>query len=628
MTATPGPASLDPQIRSNTGYIPQIDGLRAIAVIAVIINHFHSDSLPSGFLGVDIFFVISGFVITKAIHGRKQRNAIQFLADFYHRRLKRIAPALIFCSLVTGVVTLAFIPTPNESINTGIFGLIGASNLYLWKISSDYFSGNSELNTFLQTWSLGVEEQFYLLFPLITLIAGVTSTGPEKFIKRLAVITLPITIASLIYFIYLQAVNPTSSYYLPTTRAWELGLGVIAYCWTKAIDRAAHALQPTIQEGLGLGLLTLLVGCMAMPNQAISASTIGATTITAALMASRLTETSSISTALNWKPMRLIGLMSFSLYLWHWPILAFTTWSPALQSAFPYLQIALIIVFSASSYYVIENPVRNNKRLGKKLGIPIYLTAIILSAGALKLGKSSSLNKSGEFYTSVQAHMPCEMLSHHKTNNWRGCLKRSTDKPTIFVFGNSHASNLVPSLEAVAPKLGYKSVKYLTNISAFEYATGVETTSQFWNNSSELQEFRSSLKPGDLIVISNQPSLEQIKQLSPLSNPGIKLAIVDDIPKLCDSKTYLPSLAFNGNGCKTEFEQAIQHRKTDELIDFSKRFKATYLDPAPFLCEDNNVCKSKRNGVILYADASPHFSKQGATVLAPFFEANLPKANP
>jgi peptidoglycan/LPS O-acetylase OafA/YrhL len=138
-------------------YRPEIDGIRAFAVTAVIINHFSKELLPSGYLGVDIFFVISGFVITSSLAGRPSENFRDFLVGFYTRRIKRLVPALVLFVLITSILICLFNPYPDASLKTGITSLFGLSNLYLLRQSTDYFSLSTELDAFTHTWSLGVK---------------------------------------------------------------------------------------------------------------------------------------------------------------------------------------------------------------------------------------------------------------------------------------------------------------------------------------------------------------------------------------------------------------------------------------------------------------------------------------
>ena len=151
-----------------TEYRKDIDGLRAIAIIAVIINHLNKNILENGYLGVDIFFVISGFVITRSLLlNSKEQKFSDFIIDFYLKRIKRIIPALIFFVLIMSILIFLFIPLPGPSLKTGIFSLLGLSNIFLYNQSIDYFASSADLNIFTNTWSLGVEEQFYIFYPFL-----------------------------------------------------------------------------------------------------------------------------------------------------------------------------------------------------------------------------------------------------------------------------------------------------------------------------------------------------------------------------------------------------------------------------------------------------------------------------
>ena len=142
-------------------YRPEIDGIRAFAVVAVIINHCNKDILTGGYLGVDIFFVISGFVITSSLYKRPSANFKDFISGFYERRIKRLLPALSVFVLITSIAICLFQENPYQSLWTGLTSLFGLSNLYLLDKSTDYFARSTELNVFTHTWSLGVEEQFF-----------------------------------------------------------------------------------------------------------------------------------------------------------------------------------------------------------------------------------------------------------------------------------------------------------------------------------------------------------------------------------------------------------------------------------------------------------------------------------
>ena len=193
-------------------YRPEIDGLRAFAVITVIINHFNKDILPGGYLGVDIFFVISGFVITSSLSQRPSKNFKDFISGFYARRIKRLVPALIVFVVITGILITLFNPTPGRILLSGLFSLVGVSNIYFYSRSTDYFATSTALNPFTHTWSLGVEEQFYILFPLLIWFSGFGRQSKNGS-RNLFLIVSALTIASIIGYLYLFLMMTSGYHY-------------------------------------------------------------------------------------------------------------------------------------------------------------------------------------------------------------------------------------------------------------------------------------------------------------------------------------------------------------------------------------------------------------------------------
>ena len=230
-------------------------------------------------------------------------------------------------------------------------------------------------------------------------------------------------------------------------------------------------------------------------------------------------------------------------------------------------------------------------------------------------------------FVAVQTYLSCEMLSVNRIQDSSGasCLARRNKKPSIFVFGNSHASNFIDSLEAVKEKLGYDSVYYLTNIGALEFVRKVDVKDQFWSGNPTFLNFRDNLQKNDLVIFSPYPSLGQQKKLAAaVQTSGARLVFIDNMPKLCDDKSYLSSFTLGREGCVVSKSEATLHRQTSYLKEVSKSLGAKYIDPVEVLCS-RGFCRSTFNGNPLYADGSPHMTIANKLFFKSFFEENLPQ---
>jgi peptidoglycan/LPS O-acetylase OafA/YrhL len=335
-------------------YRREVDGLRAVAVLAVIINHLNKNILPAGYLGVDVFFVISGYVITSSLAHRPNRGFREFLATFYARRVKRLIPALTLCVAVSGVLICLFDPDPVFSMRTGIASLFGLSNVYLLKQATDYFGSSTELNIFTHTWSLAVEEQFYLLFPTLVWLSGFgrqSKTGA----RNLTCLTSVFSVASLVAFVYLYRISQSAAYFLMPTRLWELGAGCVMYPGAKT-SIATGVVRRFSPSKWAAALIALFF----LPSYFAVAATIAVVVVTAVLLAT-LRPATLAYTVLTSPQAVYIGLISYSLYLWHWVVLTLAHWTIGMQWWSVSLQIAVIFGLASASYRYVENPLRRSR---------------------------------------------------------------------------------------------------------------------------------------------------------------------------------------------------------------------------------------------------------------------------
>jgi peptidoglycan/LPS O-acetylase OafA/YrhL len=328
-------------------YRPDIDGLRAIAVVAVVLFHAELVSFPAGFMGVDVFFVISGYLITGIL--LKDASIIRF----YQRRARRILPALFAMLAAVLIVGLAlFLPHDlSTAARTVAATLIFISNIAFWRMAN-YFAHETQVWPLLHTWSLGVEEQFYIFFPL--LVRFIPLRG-RAFAGLIIVLGLASFAAAVLFVAHR---NGTPAFYLMPFRAWELLVGAVLA--TGVIPPLSRWWARSLVGAIGLAaiLLPMLTNVMPLPFPGLGA--LGPVLGTGALIWAGTGGTHLLSPVLSWKPVVFVGLISYSLYLWHWPVLAFARyWAIAPLTPMQAISaVAAAFVLATLSWRFVERPFR------------------------------------------------------------------------------------------------------------------------------------------------------------------------------------------------------------------------------------------------------------------------------
>ena len=442
-------------------YRADIDGLRALAVLPVVLYHMGlSRYMPGGFIGVDIFFVISGYLITSIIAANIDSNSYS-LADFYNRRIKRIFPVLFVLYIVVAFISLlSHFPAESATVGNSIASSVFFVSNILFYYSSGYFDTASESNFLLHTWSLSVEEQFYVLFPIILYMM-------RNLTKNQRLLTLIIiAIASFLASIYLVNNDASAAYYLVHSRAWELMLGAIL-----AIS-APNALAKPIAELMGLfGLLLIIASCFLInkstpfPGLAALPACLGAV----AIIYSGISKTWT-STILGNPILRFFGLISYSFYLWHWPIWVFFSERIQLQGTIgtliKILLIGLSIIVATISWQYIEKPFRQKRSWLNQRNVLTggVIAMILMTAFAFSLSKVNrtiwsppiEAEKINEFVNyggiKFQTEANCFIETAEKPFDIENCLKFSKNK-NLLVLGDSHAAHLVWGLNEIYPDI-------------------------------------------------------------------------------------------------------------------------------------------------------------------------------
>jgi peptidoglycan/LPS O-acetylase OafA/YrhL len=427
-------------------HIAGIDGLRALAVLAVMLFHLKPGLLPGGFSGVDVFFVISGYVVSHSVGSYLSQNIGQFYVTFLTRRVRRIIPALLTCLLVTALLCVLLVP-PGAWLSvtmgqTALGACFGLSNFALVWLNDGYFSPRAEFNPFTHTWSLAVEEQFYLLFPLLFL--PWLRRGASVWRTRLLGAT---AVLSLAWAAYATPRYPQVSYYLLPSRFWELAAGVFLQhahatgrltgdAMSKATSGVLSRVTSEVWLNTGLLLVTLgfvLCDAQAFPFPWALLSVIGTL---AALHGLRFSPIGHLSSrALEHPVVSWIGRLSYSLYLWHWPVYVLFRWTVGIEGPISALvAIAVTFGFAACSYYFVEQPIRTSRTRGVR-AIAWGLTASALAAAAIHVGFRNQGSLSLSVASNERVWSPYYLAALASDNGESRPKSRR-----LFVIGDSHAA--------------------------------------------------------------------------------------------------------------------------------------------------------------------------------------------
>ena len=440
-------------------YRPEIDGLRAIAVISVILYHtqfilFDEEIFKGGFIGVDIFFVISGYLISSIIFKEFQITGSFSFKNFYERRIRRILPALLAVMVLSFPIAWLYLLPKNfvEYSESILYSLGFSSNFYFWSLGGNYEDTNSLLKPFLHTWSLSVEEQFYIVFPIVILIT-------YKFLKKYLISIIILGFFLSLFISDFGSKNyPGSTFYFLPTRGWELLAGsILSYFEIKNGHRGKNTslnlLMPTI------GILLVIHSIFFFNDQMNHPSLSTISPIIGVCLIIWFSEKNEIVTKiLSSKIFVGIGLISYSLYLWHYPILAFDKISDFSEEGFfnKLIITFLIIFFSICSYFLVERPARNKNSSFKKIILSLFVTFIVLISINYNV-----INNNG-----YSSRLP-EIISRslNKSNNKKDeifDIKLSPNKK-IYLIGDSHVFNLDLELKLILNKNNYNYHSYIVN---------------------------------------------------------------------------------------------------------------------------------------------------------------------
>ena len=533
---------------SNLRYRPEIDGLRAVAVIPVILFHMGLSWMPGGFIGVDVFFVISGFLITSIIKKELDQGSFSF-RDFWARRVRRILPAMIFVSAVTLAVTYFFVFRPDQQAigKQGLAALLSVANIYFWQSSEDYWGKEAEESPFLHAWSLSVEEQFYMFFPVaMWLIFRFRSHWLQGCI-------LTATLGSLALFLWGLPGHPAATFYLLPTRVWELGTGcLLAVSLSHQSPRSSHF---GIIAFAGLGVVIASYLFVDKLSAWLGLSVVGAALIIA------FGQTGICNKLLSRRSLVHIGKISYSLYLWHWPVLVLAR-TTGLLSHGPWGNVLLLVttyILALGTYQLIEKPTRRRKGI-----IPVILLCGILTAiGASWMGYSMRFYDTSQFDEARYVTYDCHPYTSRVVGGTRLATTiiekrgfspdaylrsgiRVGDKsasPEIVVLGDSHGSMWSDAIARVAKETDIPAAFFCMNgVTPFFDIPPTGQNAAYKLTAREKLQFDQArincLKKWNprLVIIStfwaSRNNRETTELLEFLGKQGLRVLLIEDPPVL------------------------------------------------------------------------------------------------
>ncbi len=689
MTAIPAPADAlaAAEVASTTGHVPgvvhnhrlsdsyrpEVDGLRAVAVLAVLFYHAGL-SFPGGYVGVDVFFVISGFLITSLIV--KDLDAGKFsLSTFYERRARRIVPALL-AMLLAVLIAGWWLLLADDLVQLGksvIAQALFSANIYFYR-AVDYFAGSAEQLPLLHTWSLAVEEQFYFFFPLLLMVC-------YKF-KRLRTRGSLVSLFTVI-FIFSLAISimgvkkaPDATFYLLPTRTWELLAGsllaVFPLNWNPS--------RKIIREALAwLGLVGIGFACFAyteetaFPGLAAIPPVIGAALIIWANAKTGRPEgepgLTSVGRLLATPPVVFIGLISYSLYLWHWPLLAFSKyWAfEELSLGYRWQMVGLSIVLAVLSWWLVETPFRRRKLFVTKPAVLAFGGGFVAASVMIGIvlvylhGIPNRFDKEVADIVAARTEFTrVRNVSRQDLANDRlirfGEKDQQPGKVGLLVWGDSHAERLLPALDAYGKEHGLAGRAVIN--SATSPLLGFHIKTRFGLNAEAIPFGEALLKyvkdqkipavmlvamwerdltnafteDADKDVVGVVPALK--KTVERFNAEGVKVYVMLQVPyhRFDVPKAMAYNEVFDTDA--GDWEQTIErHNKTNaRMYECAKEISSpmcVFIDPAPaFIGPDGLHYVGERDGAPLFSD-NHHLTRTGAMVIMePLLEKALGRKTP
>jgi peptidoglycan/LPS O-acetylase OafA/YrhL len=639
--------------RSDSSFRPDIEGLRALAVLLVVACHARVPGLQGGFIGVDVFFVISGYLITRLLLGEWQREGRLDIAGFYVRRLRRLLPAF---ALMLGFVIAAtwFLYAPTEQVfhlQRAVAATLYFSNIHYALQSTDYMAPSAKLDPLLHTWSLGVEEQFYLVWPLLLLLAGLLARHTGR--QWLPAVLVIAGLTSFAACILLTQSRQPLAFFLPVTRAWEFCLGAALVLLEGRVVLRASVVEVVAAAALLAlpGAALLLSPKTPFPGAVALVPALG--TALLILLVPRLAPGNLPLRVLALAPMQWMGRLSYGWYLWHWPLLVFG------REVFPgqglpgdLLIAGIALLLAQASYTFVEHPVRTSPRFGHRFVArgAFALTALSLAGITLISSQAVELSESERFqrYHAVKADYPS--IYNFKCDGWfydsqlRECPGGAQDgHKTAVLLGDSHAGQWYSAVHEVMRHSGWRLV--VMTKSACPIVDEEYFYERIGRTFTECGEWRRNaveriraLRP-ELVIVASASDYPLPPEawaagtgriLADLADSTAGIFILRDTPApgfnapgCLARREWNPSLA--PANCTFDYHNAHADQVMKALEQAARPYpNAHIIDLTRVVC-DQNPCDVSTAGTIKYRDGH-HLTDSYVRSLAPHLRSRLREA--
>jgi peptidoglycan/LPS O-acetylase OafA/YrhL len=624
-------------------YRADVDGLRGVAIVLVLL--FHGTKIcPGGFIGVDVFFTISGFLITGLLLDEQQRRGGVRVVDFWIRRIRRLLPAatlMVLATLVAGFVIM--FPEDYDALaKSAVAQQLFSSNVYFWR-KSGYFDSSAELKPLLHTWSLAVEEQFYVAYPLLLMLLG---RLPRHVMAASLLILAAISLGISDWGV---RAYPQMAFYLLPSRAWEILLGgLICFAPPRLNTRAANLLA-------GIGLLGILFSAWAFntqtpfPGRAVLLPCVG----TALLIYANSWTKTWAARVLETQPLVFVGLISYSLYHWHWPLLSFLAYlrcGTSLDNVSSGVALALSVVLAVISWRYVETPFRRKdmfpeaNRLLIAAAAAVSMVLVASAAIVMRHGVPERIRPQAIAYASTKQRdsraWPPQNVTIEEIKTGR--LPRfgaETGDITCLVWGDSHARRLIPGIDAAckthgvrgfdathpgtAPILDFFSITphglndrapaFNRAVVDFALARQIDVVfvSCIWSKHARTPLFESRLR----------------KTIGECADAGIEVVIVRDVAAFKNhaDPTMQLALAVQLGSDVSSFGVPLtdylkRNERPNKILDSLVADNVSVFDPSPAFVDDTGLWRAEYGGDSMYSD-DHHLSVAGSLRLQPLFEA-------